>query len=122
MKKIKSVKKNGISYKYSEGREAWFSQDFINGYYDIVLPDVVLNCPLFEIEYEPERWRAEEDKEYYYVSSDGTIQMGKEEFTRIDKLFYEFGNYFQTKEKAEEVLQTFKQVLNDFHKSKLESK
>jgi len=50
-----------------------------------------------------DRWRAEEDENYYYVDSDGRVDAGEEYGMRIDRSLWEFGNYFKTIEEAEKV-------------------
>ena len=121
MKKIKSVKKNGRKYEYHFGKNAW--QLFSYAYAIETIPDdVVRNCSLFEIEYEPERWRASKNAMYFYITGYGEIEQTYESENNVDSKYSDLGNYFQTKEEAETVLEKFKQVLENFHKSKLDSK
>lgn len=50
-------------------------------------------------------WRATSiGKTYYYVTDDGDVLNDEEKFTILDAKRYEFGNYFQTEEEAEEYL------------------
>ena len=56
-------------------------------------------------------WRADVDKEYWFVVSDGGIAKGFEEDDHIDISQYNVGNYFQTEEDAKASL--IYKVLND---------
>lgn len=47
------------------------------------------------------RWRAEIDEMYFMVSGDGEIVFYIEKGTTFNKMAYELGNYFATKEEAE---------------------
>lgn len=55
-----------------------------------------------EVEEKPKRWRAERGEMYWYVNEIGMIFRVTECSTRSDDYFYNSGNYFQTKEQAEE--------------------
>ncbi len=53
MKKIKSVKKNGIEFKWSNIGKVWLSTEANEyGYNEFIQEEVILACPLFEIKYE----------------------------------------------------------------------
>ena len=52
----------------------------------------------------PKRWRAEELEEYYYIGSNGIVWSVGEEFSDEDNDHYNLGNYFQTKEEAQKVV------------------
>lgn len=52
------------------------------------------------------RWRAEKGEKYFLVSASGLIEFRTETDSPYDKLKYNLGNYFQTKEKVEEVLKS----------------
>lgn len=49
------------------------------------------------------RWRAEENRKYYYINSVNDIYATIEENYDLDNERYELGNYFKTKEEAEKV-------------------
>jgi hypothetical protein len=68
MKKIKSVKRNGLEYNRA-AVDYWLSTVRIGTLTEWVHEDVIRNCPLFEVEYEKERWRAEAGQKYYFVNS-----------------------------------------------------
>jgi len=54
-KEIKSVKRNGHIYNKCLGTQIWQSKATFGGSpNEWVTEDVILNCPLFEIEYEEE--------------------------------------------------------------------
>lgn len=93
----------------------------ISGYcYEIYLakeemfPQVIKNCCIKELkkkinninkEYGMlERWRADEDEKYFYIGSGGQAWSVGEEFCDEDNDNYELGNYFQTKEEAQKVI------------------
>ena len=61
------------------------------------------------------RWRAEDDKEYYYVGNQGLLMVDKEDGICADKNRYEYGNYFRTSEQAEEAVKRVKEALRKFH-------
>jgi hypothetical protein len=52
----------------------------------------------------PKRWRAKELEEYYYIGSNGIVWSVGEEFSDEDNDHYNLGNYFQTKEEAQKVV------------------
>lgn len=47
------------------------------------------------------RWRAEKDKNYYFISAGGEVRQGAEYELTINDCHYTFGNYFKTREEAE---------------------
>ena len=51
----------------------------------------------------PERCRAKEREEYYFIDGKCEIWSTIEEKKKVDKTFFELGNYFKTKEEAEKV-------------------
>lgn len=51
----------------------------------------------------PKRWRAEENEEYYFLDGKCEIWSTIEEKKKIDKSFFELGNYFKTRGEAEKV-------------------
>lgn len=61
------------------------------------------------------RWRALTHHEYYYVNAKGNISTDEEESHIFDIKKYEFGNYFHTKEQAEEAAKRVKEVLLKYH-------
>lgn len=61
---------------------------------------------------EPKRWRAEVGEIYYYFSSNFEIDDYCEYNSSIDDEAYDSGNYFQTKEQAQEVADKLKEYFN----------
>lgn len=56
-----------------------------------------------------QRWRAENNKIYYYINEIEEIYTAKEIFHPLDDSRYETGNYFKTQEEAEKVLAKLKE-------------
>lgn len=56
-----------------------------------------------------QRWRAENNKTYYYINEIEEIYTAKEIFHPLDDSRYEVGNYFKTEKEAEEVLEKLKE-------------
>lgn len=52
----------------------------------------------------PKRWRAEDFKNYYYINNASDICDSTEEKCDIDNERYELGNYFQTEEQAQKII------------------
>lgn len=52
----------------------------------------------------PRRWRAEKEKEYFFVTGTSEITTDEEYYNEADNARYELGNYFQTKEEAQKVI------------------
>ena len=59
------------------------------------------------------RWRAKLENSYYFINSSGNAHEDDEDFTKIDSDRFEIGNYFQTKEEAQEYANKFKEPLKD---------
>ena len=56
----------------------------------------------------PKRWRAEDFKKYYYINSVSDICASTEEKQNLDNERYELGNYFQTEEEAQKIIDSKK--------------
>lgn len=52
----------------------------------------------------PKRWRAKPQKKYYFVYSNGFVDERMECYDDIDNQRYNLGNYFQTQEEAQNVV------------------
>ena len=63
-----------------------------------------------------QRWRAENNKNYYYINEIGEIYTAKERFHPLDDSRYEIGNYFKTQKKAEEVLEKLEEFWETIRK------
>ena len=64
------------------------------------------------------RWRAENGKFYYYIDSVLDISISKEGHYNLDNVCYERGNYFRTKEEAEEYQEYMKQCSLEWHEKR----
>lgn len=69
---------------------------------DFTLPQDVYHR--IETEEEVPRWRAENGDVYYGVTSYYKIVKGFEQNSPLDDMMYDAGNYFQTKEQAQEYI------------------
>lgn len=119
MKKIKSVKRNGTPYNHAGYGDIWHSVNPLpgSGVKEWVHENVIRNCPLFEVEYEKERWRAEAGQKYYFVNSfffliDYEYERGRS----TDLTRYDTGNYFKTKEQAQKFIESLKPIFEKFHR------
>ena len=54
------------------------------------------------------RWRAEEGENYYSIAGVDVIKIDSENLVELDNRRYELGNYFQTKEQAQKVIDSKK--------------
>lgn len=61
------------------------------------------------------RWRAENNKVYYYVGNQGITIVDRENGFYVDKNRHEYGNYFCTRAQAEEAAKRVKEVLRKYH-------
>ena len=52
----------------------------------------------------PKRWKAEKEKEYFFVTGTSEITTGEEYFDEVDDARYELGNYFKTVEEAQKII------------------
>ncbi|ATV64541.1 hypothetical protein [Fusobacterium pseudoperiodonticum] len=50
------------------------------------------------------RWRAEQNKGYFYIYSNGLVDETMERYINMDNQRYNLGNYFQTEEEAQKVI------------------
>lgn len=60
---------------------------------------------------QPKRWRAEEEAFYYFVDATFSATCEREMYSQIDDYRYKSGNYFQTKEEAQDMADKFKAIL-----------
>ena len=59
---------------------------------------------------DPPRWRANDGIKYWFVNSIGKTLVAIEAQKTADNEFYEFGNYFQTKEEAEKYAKKWREL------------
>ena len=64
------------------------------------------------------RWRAEEDNEYYYIDSEFSIRSDNDNYVISDNNKYMNGNYFRTKEQAEEYAEYMRQKSLEWHEKR----
>lgn len=100
MKKIKRVTRDGIEYLFNERNLLWEKDQTLEWKQEKVSEEVILNCPLFKVEYKSKKWRAENHIGYYYNNCYGNVRMKIEEFDDIDNQRYKMGNYFMTRKEA----------------------
>ena len=62
------------------------------------------------------RWRAERGEEYYYINFQLKILFDEEDFAEIDEERYDIGNYFKTKQEAQEYAEYMKKCSLEWHK------
>ena len=123
MKKIKSVKRNGTPYNHAGYGDIWHSVNPLpgSGVKEWVHENVIRNCPLFEVEYEKERWRAEAGQKYYYLRSfdcsiDRSIDWECERGRYTDSIKYNLGNYFKSEDQAQKFIESLKPIFEKFHR------
>lgn len=61
------------------------------------------------------RWRAKEGERYFYVYNQGNVTVYKDDGYHVDENLYEYGNYFRTREQAEEAARRMKETLKNYH-------
>ena len=61
------------------------------------------------------RWRAECDKEYYYVGDQGILMVDTEDGHIANANRYKFGNYLHTKEQVKEAAKRVNETLRKYH-------
>ena len=59
------------------------------------------------------RWRAKEEQEYFYITSALRIDTDNESMHGVDKLRYECGNYFKTREVAERIAEQVREIFKN---------
>lgn len=56
------------------------------------------------------RWRAEKQETFYYISEYGTVLSAVETLNTCDDYIYKYGNYFRTREQAEQAAKEIKAI------------
>lgn len=59
----------------------------------------------------PKRWRAEKEEFYYFVNDALYADSEEDMYSNIDDYRYNIGNYFHSREEAEEMAEKFKEML-----------
>lgn len=68
-------------------------------------------------ESKPKKWRAEKGGVYYFLSGSFKIVYTTDDYYPADDRLYKCGNYFSTKELAQQASEAVKKCLEDFHQS-----
>jgi hypothetical protein len=63
------------------------------------------------------RWRADPYRKYFYLLGDGDIAETEDNMSNWDNEYYNIGNYFPTKELAEQFQKQYLELLDKFHKN-----
>lgn len=63
------------------------------------------------------RWRADKYRKYFYLTGDGSISEDVEYGNQWNENTYNIGNYFPTRELAEQFQKQYLELLNNFHKN-----
>ena len=86
--------------------DLWQKSDNILAYTESELDEFpnILKDWFEELPEEYERWRAEDEQEYFYIDSEGFVRCIGESFFSCDDRRYELGNYFKTMEEAGKAL------------------
>ena len=118
MKKIKSVKRNGTPYNHAGYGDLWHSVNPLpgSGVTEWVHEDVIRNCPLFEVEYEKESWKAEIGGLFYYVGFHREPSESYDYGNRFAIDCHESGNYFKTEEQVQRFINLTNPILERFHR------
>jgi len=52
----------------------------------------------------PKRWRADNGHYFYYITSNSNITIAYDDYSSLKSSFYDLGNYFQTEEEAQKII------------------
>ena len=120
LKQNTEILKRSTDTKYSRGYN-YPSWDFINKrlytYGDEKYDNLIFTVPKKDIdlflnkinsinkEYGiPKRWREKCGKNYYYIDNFGMVNCSIDIYSKADDIRYNLGNYFETKEEAQRVI------------------
>ena len=123
-RKIVSVRRKdtGMIYQPDIDSQSMWESTLTNdeGRWEHIPEEVILNCPLFEVEYEPEPkiWRAEYGEGYIYIRAMCETRKDSEDYFDVDHKRHELGNYFHPVNDAEEIEQVRKEIAEVFARSK----
>lgn len=59
----------------------------------------------------PKRWRAKRDEYFYFINANGVVSSTNDIGADANNSLFNIGNYFKTKEEAEEMANKFKSML-----------
>ena len=101
MKKYKVLKKHTIDFTIGEIRT---DGNLFNSQEDLSIEKLIEKGIIEEVKEDWKRWRAEIGERYYNVSADGEIEDFSEGDNKWNYYKYITGNYFQTREQAQQKL------------------
>lgn len=67
------------------------------------------------VQWDQTNWRSSQNGDYHYTMIDGGLSYYVDNNDHLDSALYEYGNYFRTKEQAEEASQEIKALLAKLH-------
>lgn len=80
---------------------------------DVKVEEICKEKDLNDLEKEPSaRWRAKLKGYYWFIKDDGEIACNVDDRLAKDSQRYQFGNYFETKEIAENIKHSFTETVN----------
>lgn len=113
-KELKKIEFKRIKTINTHKNSLFFLDSFEDGYEQLEDFELILTNEKLELEdfikyvnqkYGiPKRWRAQAENLFYYITSDGDIESDYEDFSDENTDIYNLGNYFQTKEEAQKVI------------------
>lgn len=62
------------------------------------------------------KWRADLSEKYFYITEDGIVVYKSDLYTTYDDSLYGIGNYFKTREEAEDMLLKIRTMFLEYHK------
>ena len=95
------------NYKVTSERKVSFEKNSIINEVELELYKIdklIEKGIIEEVKEEGKRWRADRDKLYYYLGEEGEINHRKDDYNFYDDFRYDIGNYFQTRELAQQKL------------------
>ncbi len=72
---------------------------------------------LFNQSAEPERWKPQLNDPYFIIALDGSTMQLKWRESQFDRLFWEFGHCFKTRQEAEQTRDAIQEVLAKLNKN-----
>lgn len=86
-------------------------EHYLDGNNEVTI--AAINHSYFFIVLTPERWRAKDGGNYWFVTDIFRVLGDTEADHKRDKILYESGNYFQTQEQAQKFADYCKQYFNN---------
>ena len=124
-RKIVSVRRKdtGMIYQPDIDSQSMWESTLTNdeGRWEHIPEEVILNCPLFEVEYEsePKIWRAERHGKYIFIDGRHELITTQDDYgNNYGDDRYELGNYFHPQDDAKEIEQVRKEIAEVYARSK----